>query len=75
MAKYIITNWKDFNPTDTTGPELRDVLFRSHISGPNGAHYELLREPHHTDEDIETAKRFIRRNFDPVSIKVYVEKN
>lgn len=36
----------------------------------SGGHFELLREPQHTDEDVENAKKWLRKNQDVVSIKV-----
>lgn len=49
------------------------MLYRSHITGPAGAHYELFKETHHTDEDIKRAKQFLRNNFDVVSIHLINE--
>lgn len=42
------------------------VTFNWHLSGPGGARFELLREPHHTDEQIEQAKRELRDQRDVV---------
>ena len=66
-------NWKDFNPTDSTGPEDSDFLFRSNVTGPQGAHYYLLKEKHHTKKDLNKAMGYIRSNFDAVSIHVIKE--
>lgn len=63
----------EFRPQSSTGPETTDAFFRSSASGPNGAHYDILKEPHHTKEDMEKAKAFIRRNFDPVGITIITE--
>lgn len=62
-----------FKPTDTTGPEHEDLFFNSYITGPQGARYELFRQSHHTNEDVEKAKRYLKRNFDVVSIRVIKE--
>jgi hypothetical protein len=59
----------EFRPEDATGPEEKDFLFRSYITGPDGAHYQLLRESHHTHDDLMRARRHLRRNFDVVSIE------
>lgn len=62
-----------FKPNDTTGPEHEDLFFNSHITGPQGARYELFRQSHHTNEDVAKAKRYLKRNFDVVSICVIKE--
>lgn len=64
---------KEFKPLNVTGPEAEDMFYRSHITGPAGAHYELLKEAHHTDEDIKRAKQYLRNNFDVVSIHLIHE--
>jgi hypothetical protein len=61
---------EDFRATDTTGINDTDVLFRSWVDGPQGAKFELFRELHHTNEDIEKAKAYLRKNFDVVSIHI-----
>lgn len=66
-------NWKDFNPTDSTGPNDSDMLFRMDITGPQGARYQLLKEVHHTGKDTKKAMQYIRRNFDPVHIQIIKE--
>lgn len=65
--------WKEFNPQGSTGPERTDFVYRSDVTGPQGARYELLREKHHTGADVARAKRYLRRNFDVVSINVIKE--
>lgn len=40
------------------------------IDGPQGAKFELYREPHHSDADIESAKKELRRDHDVVSIRI-----
>ena len=82
---YILTSTGDqFKPEgvatdrDLTGlpdEETRNVLFyRSSITGPQGARYELLREKYHTGKDVEDAKKYIRHNFDVVSISILQAK-
>lgn len=66
-------NWKEFNPTDSTGPNDNDFLFRSDVTGPQGARFELLKESHHTGKDLKKAIQYIRQNFDVVHIKVIKE--
>lgn len=65
--------FQEFNATGSTGAEDKDMLFRSSITGPQGAHYELLKEEQHTDEDIKRAKSYLRNNFDVVSIHLIKE--
>ena len=42
------------------------VVFDWGLAGPNGASFTLIRESHHTDEDIEKAKRYLNRERDVV---------
>jgi hypothetical protein len=63
----------EFKPQDTTGEAYEDMFFRSYITGPQGARYELFHQKHHTNEDVEKAKRYLKRNFDVVSISVIKE--
>jgi len=64
---------KEFKPEGATGPEHEDFFYRSSVTGPDGAHYELFREEQHTDEDIKRAKTYLRNNFDVVSIHLIKE--
>ena len=64
---------QDFRPTGTTGREPSDMFYRMELTGPQGAHYYLFKEPQHTPEDVARAKAYIRRNFDPVSINITLE--
>jgi hypothetical protein len=66
---------KEFRPEGTTDADTPDqqVLFNSDVTGPQGAHYYLFREAQHSDEDIKIAKRYIRNNFDAVSIHIIKE--
>jgi len=52
--------------------EKEDMLFSSYLTGPQGARYELLREKHHTNDDVNRAKTYLKRNFDVV--KIYIIK-
>ncbi len=65
--------FKDFHPDGATGGHSHNFFYRRFITGPQGAHYELLREPQHTLEDVQRAKAYIRRNFDVVSIRIVKE--
>jgi hypothetical protein len=60
--------------TGSTGGSSADLLYRSYYDGPQGAKFELLREIHHTPEDVKKAKAFLRANFDVVSISVVEER-
>ena len=61
---------------DASMEELMKTLFyRSSITGPDGAHFELLREKRHTGEDVQRAKDWLRQNRDVVSISVIHETN
>lgn len=42
------------------------VVFDWWLAGPGGAGFALIREPHHTDDDIEKAKSHLRRERDVV---------
>jgi len=64
---------KEFRPEGVTGPEHEDFFYRSFLTGPQGAHYELFREQHHTDDHLKQAKLYIRNNFDAVSIHTIKE--
>ena len=46
------------------------VVFDWGLAGSEGAVFVLLREPHHTNEDIAKAKALIRRDRDIVWIRV-----
>ena len=64
---------KEFNPQGTTGEHPTGMFYRSDVTGPDGAHYELLREKQHKLLDINIAKRYLRDNFDVVSIHIIKE--
>lgn len=42
------------------------VVFDWYLLGPDGAHFVLIRGPHHTAEDIAKAKAYLKRNRDVV---------
>lgn len=46
------------------------VCYEWGLQNINGAWYNLLREPHHTNDDIEQAKSWLRNNQDVVSMRV-----
>lgn len=46
------------------------VAFDWGLAGPGGAYFILIREPHHTDADIESAKNELRGSRDVVSLRV-----
>jgi hypothetical protein len=48
------------------------VVFDWYLASINGAGFHLLREPHHTDADIEEAKRQLRADRDVVVLRVLV---
>lgn len=52
----------------------RILFYRSDISGIDGAHYQLFKEKHHTQHDVVVAKKYLRSNFDVLSIKMVFEK-
>jgi len=46
------------------------VCYEWGLQNVNGAWYNLLREYHHTNDDIERAKSWLRNNQDVVSMRV-----
>lgn len=50
--------------------EHEDMLFSSYITGPQGARFELLKEPHHQSWMVDKAKAYLKRSFDVV--KIYI---
>ena len=63
----------EFKPSGATGGEVEDMFHDYHVTGPQGARYELFQEPHHTKEDIKKAKAYLNRNFDVVKITMVKE--
>lgn len=56
-------------PEGVTGTgEGEDMLFHSDINSPDGATFTLFVEKHHTKEDVERAKRWLKKNRDVVRI-------
>jgi dihydroxyacetone kinase len=49
------------------------VAFDWWLASINGAGFMLYREPHHTDQDIDDAKSYLRSSRDVVSLKVAKE--
>jgi hypothetical protein len=47
------------------------VCFDDWLVNINGAGFALYREPHHTDAQIDAAKRWLRSNRDVVALLVY----
>lgn len=46
------------------------VHYNSWISGPDGAHFVIYKEPNHTKEDLQRAKGWLRNNRDVLSIQI-----
>jgi len=64
-------------PYDCTCNSLLDkrMFYAFELAGPQGARYWLFKEKHHRKEDIEVAKRYLKRSFDVVgSIKIVENK-
>jgi len=51
----------------------RIPFYKEYITGPEGAHFEIFKEQHHSPEDIKIAKNWLRNNMDVVSINVINE--
>ncbi|TXG80311.1 MAG: hypothetical protein E6R13_08265 [Spirochaetes bacterium] len=65
---------KELKSNGATGGDIHDMLYREDLAGPKGCAYQLLRESHHTDEDIKKAKAWLYYNHDVVSITIVREK-
>lgn len=65
---------KELRPNGATGGDIYDMLYREDISGPRGMAYILLREEHHSDEDVKRARAWLYYHHDVVSITVVKEK-
>jgi hypothetical protein len=63
---------EEFNPHGATGEDEKDMFYRELLTGPQGMRFELLKEKHHTGDDVDRAKRYLHRHFDVV--KIYVVK-
>lgn len=65
---------KEFRPEGTTGEgDHNDMFYNSHVTGPQGARFELFQEEHHTKDDIKDAKSWLKRSFDVVKINIIKE--
>jgi hypothetical protein len=53
--------------------EANKILFYKMKLSIIGGYFELLKESHHTDEDVNKAEEWLRKNHDVVSIKVFKE--
>lgn len=51
--------------------EANKILFYKMGLSIRKGYFELLKESHHTDEDVNKAKEWLRKNHDVVSIKVF----
>ncbi len=49
------------------------IIFNWYLTSQEGANYELFPERHHTKKDLDTAKEYLRNNFDPISIKIIIK--
>lgn len=47
-----------------------DVAYEYDIFGPDGAHFYLLKEKHHTEDQLNIAKSLIRRDRDALSVHI-----
>lgn len=66
---------KTFKPHGVTGTgEETDLFWHGYITGPQGMRFNLLREKHHTDEDVARAKRWLYNNHDVVKIYMFKYK-
>ena len=60
---------KSWDPIESK-KEAKQILFYKEDLTPLGGRFELFQEPHHTKEDVDKAKKWLRHNHDVVSIKV-----
>ena len=68
--------YKEFNADGVADISLmveQCMFYRSHVTGPNGARYELFQEKQHTPADIKLAKKYLRQHFDVESIHIIKE--
>lgn len=64
---------QEFHPHNATGENPCDLFYKSHICSPKGAHFELFKEKHHTNKDVERAKKYLHNHFDVLSIRIIKE--
>ena len=60
---------KSNNPAQAK-EEAKQILFYIEEVTPMGGRFELFQESHHTKEDVDKAKKWLRHNHDVVDIKV-----
>lgn len=60
---------KSNNPAQAK-EEAKQILFYIEEVTPMGGRFELFQESHHTKEDVDKAKKWLRHNHDVVGIKV-----
>lgn len=52
------------------------VYFHMELAGPGGARFALYRQPHHSDDDIVQAKRYLKAERDVVgSIRILLPES
>jgi hypothetical protein len=61
------------SPSCVDSDEVDNCLFYRMGLSKEGGHFELFREKHHTDKDVENAKNYLRKQQDVLSIKVIKE--
>lgn len=60
-----------FVPDGCTGKgEEKDCFFKMYIDGPQGAKFEIFKDKHNTNEDIQKAKKWLYKNHDVVSVSI-----
>ena len=65
----------DFNPDGVTSEgNDSDMFYNYFISSKDGAEYQLFKEAHHTKEDVNKAKSYLKNNFDVLKITIITEK-
>jgi hypothetical protein len=72
MPDGIAGSIKSDDPKEATKEALRILFYKMGLS-IRGEYFELLKEPHHTDEDVKNAEKWLRKNHDVVAIKVVQE--
>jgi hypothetical protein len=72
MPDGIAGSIKSLDQKEATKEAERILFYRMGLS-IRGGYFELFKEPQHTDEDVNNAKEWLRKNHDVVSIKVVQE--
>lgn len=70
MAKYPHLKGCDYVDGDTCYNQIGTVWYAEELANINGMYFTLYQESHHTSEDIEKAKSYLRRERDCVKIVV-----